>query len=91
MDSIERRHDGIHDAEQTPVVETADGFVVVSRFRVGRPLPPYRYDYSYNHYATQGDAYEHFTYLERGEFEGWEAVSILPSIKGVPLGAKVIL
>lgn len=73
-----------------PVVETGDGFVVVSR-KSCSVLPPARWNYSYDHFDKAQDAHDFYTDLERDEYRGWEPVALLPSLKGVPLGSKVIL
>ena len=54
-------------------------------------LPPYRYQYSYDHFDRLGDAHEHYSDLERGEYEGWLPHAILPAVNGVPMGAKKVL
>ncbi len=72
-------------------MQTADGFMVVSRFRLDRPAkPPYAFDYSYSHYADLGDADEFYRDLVNGEHGRWEAVAIVPTLRGVPIGASVM-
>lgn len=73
-----------------PVVETGDGFVVVSR-KLATVLPPYQWQYSLEHFDRLDDATDHYADHEHGEYPGWEPVAIVVSLKGVPLGSKVIL
>jgi hypothetical protein len=73
-------------------VETGDGFIVVSR-KLTTVLPPYRYQYSYDHFEKlEGEhgADQFYRDLKNGEIAGWEPVSIVPCRDGVPLGAKVM-
>lgn len=74
-------------------VETADGFMVISRERVPRSVtPPYKYDYYYDHFDTQDDAVEHYSEIERGMYSDTrEAVALVPCWRGVPLGSKRVL
>ncbi len=73
-------------------VETGDGWIVVSKHLRSRSVvPPYAYDYSYNHYDELKDAEEHFNEIEAGEYRGWQAVTIVPCRQGVPLGSKAVL
>lgn len=77
----------------TVTMETADGFLVVSRERVPKSvLPPYAYDYYYDHFPREADATEFYGEIERGEYNDTrEAIAIVPCRRGVPLGSKVIL
>lgn len=74
-------------------METGDGFLVVSRERQPKSvLPPYAYDYYYDHFPREADATEFYTEIERGQYNDTrEAIAIVPCKRGVPLGAKVIL
>ncbi len=76
----------------TVTVETGDGWIVVSKHLRNRPVaPPYAFDYSYNHYDELKDAEEYFNEIERGEYQGWQVVTIVPCLRGVPLGAKKVI
>jgi len=78
----------------TPVtMETADGFLVVSRERQPKSvLPPYAYDYYYDHFLHVETATGFYDEIKRGEYNHTrEAIAIVPCKRGVPLGAKVIL
>lgn len=73
-------------------METGDGWLVVSRSRQPRSVvPPYRYDYSYDHFERESDATEFYGDIERGEYRQREAISILICKRGVPLGSKKVL
>ncbi len=74
-------------------METADGFLVISRTRIRKSVvPPYRYDYHYDHFDGESDATEMYGEIERGEYsDSREPVAIVPCRKGVPLGAKKVL
>ena len=67
-------------------VETADGFMVVSKLlREGVAA-----QYDADHWLSLAEAEEHYDALAAGEYRGWQAVAILPCRAGVPLGAKVM-
>lgn len=74
-------------------MEAADGWLVVSRSAAyGSVIPPYRYDYSYDHFDREADATEFYGEIEKGEYgPSREAVTLLPCRRGVPLGAKKVL
>lgn len=77
---------------QPVTVETADGWLVVSKcLRTGSVKPPYRYQYDADHYEDLTEAYAHFADLERGEHRGWQPVTIVPCKAGVPLGSKAVV
>lgn len=74
-------------------METADGWLVISRSRVDRyVIPPYRYDYYHDHFRREATATEFYGELERGEYgHGREAVAMVACRRGVPLGSKKVL
>ena len=74
-------------------METGDGFLVVSRERVPTSVvPPYQYDYYYDHFPSSADATEFYGEIERGQYnDRREAIAVIPCKRGVPLGSKVIL
>jgi hypothetical protein len=74
-------------------VETADGWLVVSRSRKPKSVtPPYRYDYSYDHFDLQDDAMEFYGEIEQGEYgRSREVVAMVACGRGVPLGSKKVL
>lgn len=65
---------------------TANGFVVVSRWTAAK-WPEFAP--SYDHYATLADAIEDYGRLERGVIPEHEAVAILPTRDGVPIGGPL--
>ncbi len=73
-------------------VETADGFLVISKcLRTGSVKPPYAWHYMMEHYDTLAEAEEAYGEVERGEFRGFQPVTIVPCLRGVPLGSKKVL
>ena len=74
-------------------METGDGFFVVSRERVPTSvLPPYQYDYYYDHFLHVETATGFYDEIKRGQYNDTrEAIAIVPCKRGVPLGSKVIL
>lgn len=81
-------------AADAPVtMETADGFLVVSRCRQPKSVvPPYRHDYYYDHFERESDATEFYGEIERGDYSDTrEAVAMVVCRRGVPLGAKKVL
>lgn len=72
----------------TPLMQKADGFVVISRhLRAGSIKPPYQYRYEYEWFPELSDAVARYTEYERHEYDGWEPVAMLPVSCGVPLGS----
>lgn len=73
-------------------MEQADGFLVVSRRRACKSvIPPYRFDYLYDHFDHLSDAEGFYHEVADGEYgPEREARAIVPCRKGVPLGAKVL-
>jgi hypothetical protein len=73
-------------------METADGFLVVSRRRACKSvIPPYRHDYSYDHFDHLADAEDFYHEVADGEYgQDREARAIVPCLRGVPLGSKVL-
>lgn len=80
-------------APYAPVtVETADGWLVIAKaLKTGSVSPPYQYQYAHEHYTSLEDAEAAFNELEAGEWRGWSAVTIVPTLQGVPLGAKEVV
>lgn len=81
-------------AADAPVtMETADGFLVVSRCRQPKSVvPPYRYDYYHDHFDHESDATEFYGEIEQGEYgNAREAVAMVACRRGVPLGSKKVL
>lgn len=72
------------DPSRRVTVETADGWMVVSKMlRAGMP-----HQYDADHWLSLEEADKHFKALAAGEYRGWSPVAILPCKDGVPLGAK---
>jgi hypothetical protein len=84
----------LQSAERASVtVETADGFLVVSRTRQPKSvIPPYRHDYYYDHFDHERDATDFYGEIERGEMgNARQPVAIVACRGGVPLGCKRVL
>lgn len=71
-------------------VETADGFMVISK-KLTTVLPPARYQYTTDFFDHEADAVAFYGDIERGEYAGWEPHAIVPTLRGIPLGSKKVL
>lgn len=73
-------------------METADGWMVVSKMRSpGSVVPPYRYEYNYEYFRLLADAEDRAAEIEGDEWRDWSFVALTPCRDGVPLGAKRIV
>ena len=72
-------------------VQTADGFVVVSRRQRLKSGRPDGFQYSFDHYDKLDDAAEAHRDFERGEYEPWEAVALFAVADGLPLGGRNLI
>jgi hypothetical protein len=92
--------DGLASPHQAPTVPSkpapvaatqADGWLVVSRkMDMSRPLPPYRYTYSYTLETRLDDADQLARDTMDDEYPGWELVGIVACKEGVPIGTCVM-
>lgn len=81
--------DSLTIATTPALVNTADGFLVISRARRMYPSkPPYEYQHDADMFPTLGEAIDFWRDLEKGEIENWSPVAIVPCIKGLPIGSS---
>lgn len=78
----------------TPVLQPTtqsvkpDGWIVITRRMLSKPaIPPYAYHYDYTHYDDWGDAAENFREIESDLASAREAVAIVPTLRGLPIGS----
>lgn len=70
---------------------TADGWLVIyktrKRFSV---VPPYAYDYEPSYFDDKDSAEGFYSEIVKGEYQGREAVAIVPCVRGLPIGAEIV-
>lgn len=70
---------------------TADGYWVIYRSRSRwSVLPPYKYDYSAEHFDDKDEAERFHGHMVTGEYQGREAVAMVPCMRGLPIGAEIV-
>jgi hypothetical protein len=71
--------------QDSPKALQPDGYVVIaSKLSTGSVKPPYKFTHWHEWRADLEDAGSFYADLERGEFEGWRPVAILPTFGGIP-------
>jgi hypothetical protein len=65
--------------------------VISKLLRHGSVKPPYSYQYDADHRDTLWEAEALYNEYATGEHGNWQPVTIVPCLRGVPMGAKRIL